>query len=80
MKFLVPINEVEDGGSQTVHVVETNSTCARTNKRKLRAYFVEQGVPVKRLKYVMKAMGFTGDTLGDTRTGCDKSIKGSTED
>ena len=66
MKFLVPINEAVDGGSQTVHVIETNSDCGRTNKRKLRAYFKVQGVPKSRIKLVMKAMGFWGDTLGNS--------------
>lgn len=65
MKFLVPINEAEDGESQTVHVVETNSTSARVNKMKLREYFMAQGVPRTHVKRVMKAMGFWGDALGD---------------
>lgn len=65
MKFLVPINEIVDNGSQTVHVVHTGSTNARANKRKLRAYFKAQGVATHEIKRVMKAMGFWGDTLGD---------------
>ena len=64
MRFLIPINEVEDGGSQTVQIVETSSNCKRTYRRKLRDYFTVQGVPYNKLKYVMKAMGFVGDTLG----------------
>lgn len=64
MRFIIPINEVEDNGSQTVHVVDTGSDCKRTNRRKLREYFLVQGVPLKRIKYVMKAMGFVGDNLG----------------
>ena len=65
MKFLVPINEAAEGESQTVQIVETNSNCARTNKRKLRGYFKAVGVPSNRVKHVMKAMGFWGDTLGE---------------
>lgn len=66
MKFLVPINEAQDGESQTVHVIETNSDNPRVNKRKLRVYFEAQGVPKSHVKRVMKAMGFWGDKLGDS--------------
>lgn len=64
MRFLIPINEAEIGESQTVHIVDTESNYARTNKRKLREYFAAVGVPTKRIKYVMKSMGFWGDNLG----------------
>lgn len=64
MRFIIPINEVEDNGSQTCHVIETNSSCKKTNRRKLREYFLVQGVPLSHLKRVMKAMGFVGDNLG----------------
>ena len=64
MRFFVPINEAEEGESQTVHVVDTESDCARTNKRKLREYFEAVGVPSSRVKHVMKSMGFWGDRLG----------------
>lgn len=64
MKFIVPINDAAPGESQTCHVVETNSTNRRVNKRKLRKYFQVQGVPTSHLKRVMKAMNFTGKALG----------------
>jgi hypothetical protein len=64
MRFIIPINEVEDGGSQTVQVVTTASDCAKTNKKILRSYFEQVGVPKKQIKRVMKAMGFWGDRLG----------------
>lgn len=65
MKFLIPINETKEGESQTVHVVDTMSDNPRVNKRKLRIYFEVQGVPKSRVKSVMKAMGFWGDSLGN---------------
>ena len=65
MRFIVPINDAAKGESQTVQVVDTGSDCARTNKRKLRGYFKAVGVRSSRVKYVMKAMGFWGDTLGE---------------
>lgn len=64
MIFLVPINESVNGGSQTVHRIDTESTNPKVNKRKLRAYFIEMGVPKHNVKKVMKAMGFWGDRLG----------------
>ena len=64
MKFYFPINESEQGGSVTVDVVNTESTCARTNKRKLREYLNARGVPEKEHKVVLKAMGFWGERLG----------------
>lgn len=64
MRFIVPVNEAAEDESQTIHVVDTGSTCARTNKRKLREYFEAVGVPSKRVKHVMKSMGFWGDRLG----------------
>lgn len=65
MQFLIPINEPDEGGSQTVHILTTNSTCARTNKRHLRNYFKQMGVRPTEMKKVFKAMGFTGQVLGD---------------
>ncbi len=64
MRFIIPINEVIDGGSQTVQTVTTGTDCARSNKKILRSYFEQVGVPKKRIKTVMKAMGFWGDRLG----------------
>lgn len=64
MRFVIQINESVDGGSVTVHVVDTGSDCARTNRRKLREYFLAMGVKVTELKKVMKAMGFVGERLG----------------
>lgn len=68
MKFHVPINVPVDGGSQTIHIVDTGSNCASTNKRKLKEYFIEMGVPRKHLKRVMKAMGFWGKSLENIKT------------
>lgn len=73
MRFYIPINEAESGESQTVHVVDTGSNCARTNRRILREYFLKMGVPVTQLKRVMKAMGFTKDTLGVKRDSHNRS-------
>lgn len=65
MQFVIPINEATLGGSQTVHVLKTNSNCARTNKKHLRAYFTKMGVLPSEMKKVFKEMGFTGKVLGD---------------
>ena len=66
MQFIIPINEAEakeDGtkGSVTFDVVETNSQCARTNKRKLREYFIARGVKRTEVKKVMRVMFPDGD-------------------
>ena len=63
MRFIVPINDPAKGESQTLHSVETHSDCPKTNKRKMKEYFVAQGVPEQHTKRVMKAMGFWGDAL-----------------
>lgn len=63
MRFIIPINEAKDGESQTCHVLDTGSNCPRTNRKYLRSYFLQMGVPVTQLKKVMKAMGFTNDRL-----------------
>jgi len=65
MQFLIPLNEPEENGSVTYHVLTTGSTCARTNKRHLRNYFTQMGVRQHDLKRVFKAMGFVGSVLGD---------------
>lgn len=64
MKFIIPINEPKEGETQTIQIVDTGSSCARSNKRKLKAYFLYMGVPKNNLKRVMKAMGFWGEGLG----------------
>ena len=64
MRFLVPLNEAQEGESVTVHAIETGSTNKRTNKKILRQYFKKMGVPTYRIKFVMKQMGFIGDSLG----------------
>tara|TARA_R110002020_G_scaffold438211_1_gene648646 strand:- start:489 stop:686 length:198 start_codon:yes stop_codon:yes gene_type:complete len=64
MKFYIPINVVEEGGSQTMDILDTNTTCKRTNKKLLRSYFIQKGIPKYDVKRVMKAMGFWGDRLG----------------
>lgn len=58
MRFIIPINEVEGEGSQTLHIVDTGSDVARTNRKKLRQYFEAVGVPKNRVKHVMREMGF----------------------
>jgi len=63
MKFSFPINEADGNGSVTVDVVETNSNCARTNKRKLKQYLTARGVPQKLHKKCLREMGFTGKRL-----------------
>jgi hypothetical protein len=63
MRFYIPINEAEEGGSVTMHCVDTESDSPRTNKRKLREYFIYMGVPPKSVKRTMKLMGFVGDAL-----------------
>jgi len=65
MRFLIPINEAAQGESQTVQIVDTGTSCARSNKRILRSYFKQVGVPVYQIKKVMKAMGFVGGNLGE---------------
>ena len=64
MRFLIPINEADEGESQTIQVIETGSDNHRTNKKILRSYFEQVGVPKQRVKGVMKAMGFWGARLG----------------
>ena len=64
MDFMIPVNDKEDGGSQTVHIVRTNSDVARTNKKHLREYFVAAGYPPKLFKRFMNEMGFKGSKLG----------------
>jgi hypothetical protein len=64
MQFVIPINEAKVGESQTLHVLETGSDCARTNKKHLRAYFKKMGVLPAEMKSVFKAMGFVGKVLG----------------
>lgn len=65
IRFLIPVNEAKVGESQTVVIVDTGTSCARTNKKILRSYFSQVGVPTPHLKRVMRAMGFIGDTLGN---------------
>lgn len=64
MQFIIPLNEAEEGGSVTYHILTTNSTNARTNKRHLRNYFLQMGVRQHELKKVFKSMGFVGSALG----------------
>lgn len=64
MEFLIPINEAVVGQSQTIHIVRTNSTCARTNKRHLRTYFKKMGVLPSEMKKVFKELGLVGEVLG----------------
>jgi len=67
MKFIIAVNEsdTEEGnGSVTFDVVETDSNNPRTNKRKLKEYLTERGVPNKEHKKVLKALGFWGSALG----------------
>jgi len=70
MRFIIPLNEAEPktgetgNGSVTFHHIETGSDVARTNKRKLRQYFLAMGVKANEMKRVFKAMGFTQDRLG----------------
>lgn len=64
MRFIIPINEVEDGGSQTVHVLTTDTTNRTKNRQYLDEYFLKMGVPRTHLKRVRKAMGFVGAGLG----------------
>lgn len=66
MQFIIPINEAEareDGtqGTVTFDIVETNSQCARTNKRKLREYLLARGVKRTELKKVLKLLFPDGD-------------------
>ena len=63
MIFQVPIGKNEKG-DMVIDVVDTMSTCKRTNKSKLRQYFKRRGVPSTDIKRVMKLMGFWGDQLG----------------
>lgn len=64
MRFIIPINEPEEGGSQTVHVLETGSTNRTKNRQILDEYFTKMGVPSTHLKRIRKVMGFTGNMLG----------------
>mgnify|MGYP001545409357 CR=1 FL=1 len=64
MRFLVALNDDEGDTSTTFDVINTGSDNARFNKRILRSYFEQKGVPKPHIKRVMKAMGFWGDRLG----------------
>ena len=69
MRFIIPINDPElkeDGseGSVTCHVLDTGTNVARSNKKILRSYFKQKGVPPCDIKKVMKIMGFWGKELG----------------
>lgn len=64
MRFVIPINEPEEGGSQTVHILDTGSTNRTKNRQILDEYFTKMGVHRTHLKRVRKAMGFVGSSLG----------------
>lgn len=66
MIFLIPLNDTTDK-SVTYVRVNTGSTCARTNKRVLRSYLEQVGVPTKHVKRVLKALGFWGNNLSPDR-------------
>lgn len=72
MQFIIPINsgKTEDGTDESVtaQCVETYSNCARTNRRKLRQYFLAIGVPAYKIKAVFKAMQFTKERLTNKLT------------
>ncbi len=53
-KFLVPINEANDGESQTCLILDTGDVSDRVSKRKLRAYFKAYGVPKSHIKRLVK--------------------------
>jgi len=68
VRFHFDVNEAEvdeDGnsGSVTRHIVY-GTQCARSNKRRIRAFLKAYGVPVYLIKSVMKEMGFWGARLG----------------
>jgi hypothetical protein len=67
MKFYIQINVPEEGESTTMHVVDTESDNPRTNKKKLREYFLYMGVAPRHIKQTMKAMGFIGAALSPTK-------------
>lgn len=68
MRFIIPVNVPEENGSQTMYVVDTESNCRRTNRRKLREVLSACGIPNQQLKHVMKKMGFVGEALGNSTT------------
>jgi|TARA_Y100000310_G_scaffold344203_1_gene455699 hypothetical protein len=53
----------ENDKSTTYHIIDTESTCPRTNKRKLKMYLTEMGVPTREHKTVLKKLGFWGAAL-----------------
>ena len=61
MRFIIKINEAEDGGSETHHVITTGSDIARTNKRILKEYLTKMEIPENQHKRTLKALGFWGD-------------------
>ena len=64
LRFFIEINEPEvKGGSVTINVVH-GTHCARTNKRRLRAFLTKWGVKPCFHKSVLKELGFWGDALG----------------
>ncbi len=53
-KFRVPINEANEGESQTYLILDTGDVSDRVSKRKLRAYFKAYGVPKSHIKRLVK--------------------------
>ncbi len=64
MRFIIPLSSSfhPETGQEFVHnhVIETESDCARTNKRLLKQYLTAQSIPVTHHKRVLKEMGFWG--------------------
>jgi hypothetical protein len=64
MRFIIPLESSIDPetGQEYVHnhVIETESDCAKTNKRKLKEYLTAQAVPEQHHKRVLKELGFWG--------------------
>jgi hypothetical protein len=56
MRFTIQVNEATDDGSVTLHRFETGSNIARTNRKYLRQYLGNMGVPVYHQKMVLKMM------------------------
>lgn len=48
-----------------MQALETGTSVARENKKILRDYFIQMGVKPKKVKGVMRAMGFVHPHLGN---------------
>ena len=62
MLFVIPVAENAEGITKC-HTIETNSDCARTNRKYLREYALKMGVKKYEIKRFFKMMRFDKEAL-----------------